>query len=652
MIDLQPRDRDATERGFALVAVLFVAAVFFVLAGALLFQSRTQQLVAVNEQDHVLALGYAEAGLSWARRRIADETNFSSLLDGPTGGSGDDYLLGLRDLSLISTAAFTALNESTKSAIVTRDFGSGSKSWEVVRVAGETSDLRAHIYVRVDDNYDDAPTNPASNVPLVDTDGRIKATVVAEYPVFVNGAGVEILSNLEARGRARRTLVGSFFGDSSSMPAVSSEGDIELHSSTDACGDCGDVHSNEDLTLNGDACQAASAVGTLTGGGSAASKTAGAAAMDLPIINPYDDVFVPLPEHFDTTGQVVSCGAPSASDPGRSKYFTLVAYGGKGHVYKGYYDFTNSRWAWRLIADLNDGSPDEKLDRCGRTNDDPGYGTLIDDGKTDEFYGWKNANDLQNLDCPGSGCSGDASLCTLSNNDFTQNGYYAATAANDGQGATTVQTHSETLLGGNVAFPGSGAGDGTADWYPNSTVKDGKWEYSSDDKWDPTWNAVIFVVGSVYVGGNPGGSVADKVWPVSIIAYGDIEISGNPNLGPANPIGGYYNMLVSGRDIKLNGNFNDPDHPSCTGSCPGTVPSDIAKLGGFIAAHEQIEISGNPNIFGIVYAEDAIACSPMNSAGFGIMTGADTDVLYDCVHPPNPFGSGAPALTMAWQEVE
>ena len=47
-------DRNA---GFALVAVLFVVAIFFVLVVALLFQSSTERHVAVNEQDHIKALG-------------------------------------------------------------------------------------------------------------------------------------------------------------------------------------------------------------------------------------------------------------------------------------------------------------------------------------------------------------------------------------------------------------------------------------------------------------------------------------------------------------------------------------------------------------------------------------------------------------------
>ena len=35
------------------------------------------------------------------------------------------------------------------------------------------------------------------------------------------------------------------------------------------------------------------------------------------------------------------CGAPTASDPGNSKYFAMYADGNKGRIYKAYRDFAN-----------------------------------------------------------------------------------------------------------------------------------------------------------------------------------------------------------------------------------------------------------------------------------------------------------------------
>ena len=122
-------------------------------------------------------------------------------------------------------------------------------------------------------------------------------------------------------------------------------------------------------------------------------------------------------------------------------------------------------------------------------------------------------------------------------------------------------------------------------------------------------------------------------------------------MGPANPKGGYYHQFVTGRDIKINGNFNE-DHPTCSGSCPIAPPSDIEDLGGTMIAHEQIEISGNPEIFGFLFAEDAIACGETAQPSGGIFTSSDTDIQYDCLHPANPWASDEVTETVWWRERE
>ena len=140
-------------------------------------------------------------------------------------------------------------------------------------------------------------------------------------------------------------------------------------------------------------------------------------------------------------------------------------------------------------------------------------------------------------------------------------------------------------------------------------------------------------------------------WAVSLISYGNIQVNGNPNLGPANPAADYYFLLLAGRDIVLNGNYNE-DHPACDGSCPGTIPVDIEGLGGILAAHEQIQISGNPDIFGFLMAEDAIACSDWVDTGDGITLDGAPDVLYDCNNPPNPWDGDVKFEVLSWQEFE
>ena len=181
----------ANQKGVALVAVLLVMVIFAMLVGVLLLQGHSDKVVAVNEQDHLKNFGYAEAGLTWAQRIIQDAGGggLNELLDGPNNGNtADDNLLGLRDLSLTATNQLTNANENTKSAIVTRDFGDGNRTYEALRFPGEAN-TRALVYVRIDDNFDDDPNDPSNNDPLIDTDVHISATAVSEYPVFVNGSG-------------------------------------------------------------------------------------------------------------------------------------------------------------------------------------------------------------------------------------------------------------------------------------------------------------------------------------------------------------------------------------------------------------------------------------------------------------------------------
>ena len=236
------------EKGSALIAVLFVTAILFVVAATLIFQTMTQRVVAANEYDHQAALGHAEAGLTWAEARISEGTDITDLLLGPDNGNAvDDNLFGLRDLSLTTTAQFDNGNEATASAIVQRNFdGQGSKSWEVFRI-NDGTDARALVYVRLDDNYDDDPDDPSNNDPLLDLDKGLQVTVVSEYPVFVDGNGVEKTVPVD-RGRARRTLVARFAPYEPKF-AMASNGDIDMVGG-EICGECGSLATNADLRFS------------------------------------------------------------------------------------------------------------------------------------------------------------------------------------------------------------------------------------------------------------------------------------------------------------------------------------------------------------------------------------------------------------------
>jgi hypothetical protein len=637
----------------ALVAVLLVSAIFFALIITLLVQSTTERVVAANETDHVKALGFAEAGLEWAARRIRDASTFSSLLVGPNAGStSDDYLLGLRSLGLTAPSQFNTSNEATASAIVSRNFGDGTKNYELLRIVDDTL-VRALVYVRVDDNWDDNQDNPAANAPLSDKDNRIIATAVAEYPVYVNAAGVE-QANPAGRGRARRILRATYRGNSPGVAAIATNKDIDVPSSMRVCGACGSVHSNEDFAIGGSPtiCVNGTASGSMAGGGTVGGTRAGGQPLiPVPVINPYDDIFVPTIDTFDTSADTslpsgLRCPKATASDPGASKYFALVLDASKGRVYKAYWDFTDLRWEWKLIDNL-DGGPYSTLDDCGRLSSDPNYGlgaaAAVSDGKNDEFYGFKGEKwETEN-------CSGDTSFNTMANNDFTVSGHYPAT----GGGVTAP------------VLPGSFAPNSAFDVDPTKRPKNA-WTYSADPIYSPLHGAVIWILGSLTISGNPGkaGSITftcgsgagctstslpKGAWQVSIVTLGDIQLSGNGNFAPASAAKGFHFQFIAGRDLMINGNPQE-DTSACGSTCSSTAPSDVATISGIYAAHEQIQTSGNPNIFGFMMAEDALDCSPMVTLPNEF--NGTPQIFYDCSHPPNPWATPATVERERWQEID
>jgi len=133
------------------------------------------------------------------------------------------------------------------------------------------------------------------------------------------------------------------------------------------------------------------------------------------------------------------------------------------------------------------------------------------------------------------------------------------------------------------------------------------WEYKpgSDPQWvhgNAGFDGTYYLEGGVTVSGNPGTTATP--WMVTIIATGNIEISGNPKL--ANHL--VDTLLVAGLDIKING-------------------SPEQNFVGIIAAHEQIDISGNPVVSGFIYGENGGSISGM--ATQNILSG-NPDITYDC----------------------
>ena len=192
------------------------------------------------------------------------------------------------------------------------------------------------------------------------------------------------------------------------------------------------------------------------------------------------------------------------------------------------------------------------------------------------------------------------------------------------------------------------------------------WINTSNTVSSPIYGAVLWVLGGLSFGGSVGvpgnvdfecGATAGcnptvmpyGTFPVSIIALGTIVLSGSSNVSPANPDAGYHYLFVSGRDLMLAGNTQE-DTQACGGTCSVSAPSDIARIAGVYAAHEQIKVNGNPNLFGFLVAEEAIDCDNSVVAPTTIL--GNPEIHYDCDHPPNPWLVDQPPEVVAWQEVE
>ena len=87
---------------------------------------------------------------------------------------------------------------------------------------------------------------------------------------------------------------------------------------------------------------------------------------------------------------------------------------------------------------------------------------------------------------------------------------------------------------------------------------------------------------------------------------------------------------------------------ACSSGCSTTTPTDIDSYSGIIAAHEQVQFGGNPNILGFVLAEDAADCSALVTAPTEI--NGNPSIFYDCNHPPNPWFDKVEVRS--WQNID
>jgi hypothetical protein len=294
----------------------------------LILQSQTEYLGAVNENDALAALSFAESGLEWSERAIKDEASGGADLDlvlrGPNNVDDgnpnvDDGIIGIRTLSTTLTS-LSELNsdctpgsttcEQSVSIKLSMDWDNDGtpELYEAFRTGrDDTGDNiwdgpRAHLYVRLEDNYDDPANSGLQDYD--DNDFRARVRVKSEYPIFVDGNGIAQDPVLATRGMAIRRLEGRLAPQQ--QVAMITNVRLDAEGTIKVCGSCGSIHSNGDMNFSGGAgqvCKDATASGDydFTGPGPTVGGDSGGGKdlRPIPPINPYDDIFVPSASTFD-----------------------------------------------------------------------------------------------------------------------------------------------------------------------------------------------------------------------------------------------------------------------------------------------------------------------------------------------------------------
>ncbi len=592
------------EQGVALIVSLVIVLALVLLGLSLLMMSSTDQLVSVNEQDATRALGYAETGLDAVNRLVKHfaaaspaPASLTELLAGvdKVSNNADDHYPNLGVYASIGITAtfrtldttkgitdFTTGNEQTLAGIGTVD----GVSYEVFRIGEDTDNdgdwdgPRGHIYVRLDDNYD------SDADPEIDTDFRMQVGVIADYPIYVNSGGVMQASNINQRGTARRRLFGRF--EPAGRTAIRTDGDLTIAGDLEVCGACGGVHANENLIVGddpGDAlsvCQQAS--GTMSaevviGGTDVRGGVMTQGEVFIPVINPYDNRYVPTPDTFNVADEntyqdYLECPGPDvndanylALDPGASKYFALVLRKVSGSsfmdVYKAYWDTTNNHWVWRLVDSSDDSTGlDLELDNCGRVvsgtvrgyvlDADPApaagdpywgaggrpnwVGVGVDDAGTNEFYDMKPENgNPGNYDLRNPACDADETLTTVDWNDYARTNWDRIKDNTDPFNGDTdldppavltdcsVGTEdycTPTLAATDPILPGT-VGNSGALPEPNNPTTDGNRDFIYQDALEEGRNTITK---------KGGQEIYSPLWGSVIFYYGNLDLNGGSEI--------------------------------------------------------------------------------------------------------------------------
>ena len=558
----------AKQPGVALVITMLVMLTLVLISLSLVMQSNTESQISQNEEDSFHALADGEGVIDNANRQIrtyvvtvrppCPGTCLSDLLSGTLNPVGQDNFLGFKnnlDINM-SRLEIDDDTEETTSGLDTLPGFTGN--WEVFRVGVDDNNdnqfdgnIRTVVYARIIDNYDDA-----NSQNIVDTDLRVKVEVRTIYPVYVDDDGAED-TVMHKRGQSMRHLVARF--QPTGNVAIRTDGTMDIHGSVTLCGECGSAHANETMEFTG-----STACGSITGTDGFVTDGAGTILGDsgtqpeiyIPVINPYNDIFVPDDSIFNTTADTslptfLRCDGPTQYDPGNSKYFAIVrADGGTTHIYKAYRNWgdgslPNTKWVWRLIGDSDADNIDTvKLDNCGRVVECPNVAgcsadeistdngvtwnpvssTTAVDGPNNEWYNWNPNNNTNTSTCYGSQTetipnteyAATADGSGENQNDWNENDFSQVSGSIQSVQSTTSNANNRHLFhctvtskctytlpgvgnATNDATPVTDRGDGNGDWNTANVLNtnSGTVSMSGQNLYSPLYNAVIFVVGNI-----------------------------------------------------------------------------------------------------------------------------------------------------------
>jgi hypothetical protein len=115
--------------------------------------------------------------------------------------------------------------------------------------------------------------------------------------------------------------------------------------------------------------------------------------------------------------------------------------------------------------------------------------------------------------------------------------------------------------------------------------------------------------GKLSIGSNIGSAKGDPPLQVTFVTTHSLDISGNPGIAP------YLEDIqaIVGTDLRISGN------------------PDMDTYQGFWGVHEQVEITGTPNIFGAIMAENAenLDLTVNLAGGLGVSISGDPIIAYN-----------------------